>query len=97
MTAEPKKQIAFVLYPGLTPLDLIGPLQALSAVPRVDPSYEVMVVAETTEAVRSDSVISLAASHTFDDASAPYAIVVPGGGRPDAPRSWTQAARRLRH
>jgi transcriptional regulator GlxA family with amidase domain len=82
MTAETTKQIAFVLYPGLTPLDLIGPLQALSAVPRVDPSYEVMVVAETTEPVLSDSIISLAASHTFDDAPSPHAIVVPGGGDP---------------
>jgi hypothetical protein len=25
------KTIAFVLYPGLTPLDLIGPLQVMSA------------------------------------------------------------------
>ena len=31
------KQIAIVLYPGLTPLDLVGPLQALSAIPRVHP------------------------------------------------------------
>ena len=82
MTADATKQIAFVLYPGLTPLDLIGPLQALSAIPRVDPSYEVMVVAETTEPVLSDSIISLAASHTFDAAPSPYAIVVPGGGDP---------------
>ena len=82
MTTENNKQIAFVLYPGLTPLDLIGPLQALSALPRADPTYEVMVVAETIEPVLSDSVISLGASHTFDDAPTPYAIVVPGGGDP---------------
>src|SRR5687767_1226891 len=82
MTNTNKKQIAFVLYPGLTPLDLVGPLQALSAVPRVDSSYEVMVVAETAEAVLSDSIISLGPSHTFDDAAAPFAIVVPGGGDP---------------
>lgn len=82
MSAEAKKQIAFVLYPGLTPLDLIGPLQALSAVPRVDPSYEVMVVAETAEPVMSDSIVSLGPSHTFDDTPEPFAIVVPGGGDP---------------
>lgn len=82
MSAETKKQIAFVLYPGLTPLDLIGPLQALSAVPRVDPSYEVMVVAEAIEPVPSDSIICLGPSHTFDDAPSPYAIIVPGGGEP---------------
>ena len=82
MTADTKKQIAFVLYPGLTPLDLVGPLQALAAVPRVDPSYAVMVVAESTEPVLSDSIVSLGPSHTFDDAPAPHAIVVPGGGDP---------------
>ena len=82
MSTDGTKQIAFVLYEGLTPLDLIGPLQALSAVPRVDPSYEVMVVGETLDPVLSDSIISLAPSHTFDDAPAPFAIVVPGGGDP---------------
>jgi putative intracellular protease/amidase len=73
---------ALVLYPGLTPLDLIGPLQALSAVPHVDPTYEVMVVAETPDTVLSDSIISLGPSHTFDHAPSPFAIVVPGGGDP---------------
>jgi transcriptional regulator GlxA family with amidase domain len=82
MTTPATKQIAFVLYPGLTPLDLIGPLQALSPLARIDPTYEIMVVAEHLGPVLSDSVISLAPSHTFDDAPAPFAIVVPGGGEP---------------
>ena len=82
MPDAPTKQIAIVLYPGLTPLDLVGPLQGLSAIPRVDPSYEVMVVGETLDPVLSDSIISLAPSHTFDDATEPFAIVVPGGGDP---------------
>jgi transcriptional regulator GlxA family with amidase domain len=82
MSTDSKKQIAFVLYPGLTPLDLIGPLQALAPLPRVDPIYEVLVVAESRDAMTSDSVISLAPSHTFDDAPEPFAIVVPGGGAP---------------
>ena len=76
------KQLAFVLYPGLTPLDLIGPLQALVGVPRADSSFEVVVVAETWDAVETDSVIRLAASHTFDEVPEPYAVVVPGGGEP---------------
>jgi transcriptional regulator GlxA family with amidase domain len=76
------KQIAFVLYPGLTPLDLIGPLQALAPLSRIDPTFEVKVVAESEEAVPSDSVIGLKASHTFEDVPSPFAIVVPGGGEP---------------
>jgi transcriptional regulator GlxA family with amidase domain len=82
MTDGTTKQIALILYPGLTPLDLVGPLQGISAIPRVDPTYEVMVVGETLEPVLSDSIISLAPSHTFDDATSPFAIVVPGGGDP---------------
>lgn len=82
MPAGDRKQIAFVLYPGLTPLDMIGPLQALAPLPRIDPSFEVMVVGETRHAVPTDAVVTLAASHTFDDAPSPFAIVVPGGGQP---------------
>ena len=77
-----KKQIAFVLYPGLTPLDLVGPLQVLAGVPQADSSYEVVVVAESVGPVTSDSVVSLAPSHTFDQVPSPFAIVVPGGGEP---------------
>ena len=76
------KQIAFVLYEGLTPLDLIGPLQVLAALPRIDPTFEVVVVAETHLAVSTDAVVGLTPSRTFVDAPSPYAIVVPGGGDP---------------
>lgn len=77
-----KKQLAFVLYAGLTPLDLVGPLQALSAMPRVDPQFEVVVVAESLDVAWSDSVIGLAPTHTFDDVVSPFVVVVPGGGDP---------------
>ena len=80
--AGAKKQIASVLYPGLTALDLVGPLQALSPLARLDPTYEFVVVAENTDPVVSDSVVSLAPSHTFDEVPSPFAIVVPGGGEP---------------
>jgi transcriptional regulator GlxA family with amidase domain len=82
VSANDRKQIAFVLYPGLTPLDLIGPLQTLAPLPRIDPTFEVLVVAEHDDVVPTDAVIRLAASHTFADAPSPFAIVVPGGGQP---------------
>jgi transcriptional regulator GlxA family with amidase domain len=81
MTTADTKTIAFVLYPGLT-LDLVGPLQALSALPRIDPTFEVVVVGETTDVLPTDSVVKLAPSHTFDEVPSPFAIVVPGGGQP---------------
>jgi transcriptional regulator GlxA family with amidase domain len=76
------KQIAFVVYPGLTPLDIIGPLQALAPLSRIDPSYEIVVVAEERGVVETDSVVGLTPSHTFAEVPAPFALVVPGGGRP---------------
>ena len=82
MNPTDTKQIAFVLYPGLTPLDLIGPLQTLAPLPRIDPTFEVVVVGEHTDVVATDAVVKLAPSHTFDDARSPFAIVVPGGGQP---------------
>jgi len=81
MTSE-TKQIAFVLYEGLTPLDLIGPLQTLAPLPRIDPTFDVCVVAETRAALETDSLIRLAPSHTFAEVPNPFAIVVPGGGEP---------------
>ena len=82
MNPTDTKQIAFVLYPGLTPLDLIGPLQVIAPLPRIDPAYEVVVVAERLDMVPTDAVVRQAPSHTFDDAPYPFAIVVPGGGQP---------------
>jgi transcriptional regulator GlxA family with amidase domain len=82
MTTTDDKQIAFVLYPGLTPLDLIGPLQVLGALPRVDPTFEVAVVGETRDTVDTDAIVGLRPSHTFDEIPTPYAVIVPGGGEP---------------
>jgi transcriptional regulator GlxA family with amidase domain len=82
MTTADRKQIAFVLYPGITPLDLVGPLQALAPLPRVDPTFDVAVIAENRDVAPTDSVVGLAPSHTFDEIPSPFAIVVPGGGEP---------------
>ena len=76
------KDIAFVLYPGLTILDLVGPLQVLSALPLFDPEYRTVVLGEDTAAVPTDTPLGVAASHTFDEVPAPYAVFLPGGGVP---------------
>ena len=50
------KTVAFVLYPGLTPLDLIGPLQVMSGLEAVEEAlgspdrHHVVVVAERLDA-----------------------------------------------
>jgi transcriptional regulator GlxA family with amidase domain len=82
MAEEKKKTIAFVLYPGLTVLDLVGPLQVLSALAGAGLGYETVVVAERIEPLETDTPLSVTASHTFAEVSQPYAVVVPGGGTP---------------
>ncbi|HEX2052855.1 MAG TPA: DJ-1/PfpI family protein [Actinomycetota bacterium] len=81
MSADPKT-IAFVLYPGLTPLDLVGPLQAFGMLKLFTPEFDCRVVAGSVEPMDSDVPVRLSASATFDDVPNPFAIVVPGGAGP---------------
>ncbi len=79
MTDHATRTIAFVLYPGLTPLDMIGPLQVLKNLSAADPRYQVTVVGERIEPMISDLPVKLTPEKTFDDAPDPYIVVVPGG------------------
>jgi transcriptional regulator GlxA family with amidase domain len=76
------KTIAFVVYPGLTILDLIGPLQVLSQLSSFAPEYEVVTVAASSEPAPTDTPLSIVASRTFAEVPDPWAIVVPGGLEP---------------
>ena len=81
MTDE-QKTIAFVTYPGLTVLDLVGPLQVLSGLAQYDAKYRVVVVGKDTAAVPTDTPLRIAPDRTFAEEPAPFAIVVPGGTAP---------------
>jgi transcriptional regulator GlxA family with amidase domain len=72
-----ERVIAFVAYPGMTPLDLVGPLQVLNELGK---PYRVVVVAATKEPLATDVPLQLKPSHTFAEVPAPYAVLVPGGG-----------------
>tara|TARA_R110002110_G_scaffold219761_3_gene433753 strand:- start:86 stop:733 length:648 start_codon:yes stop_codon:yes gene_type:complete len=69
-------KIVMLAYPGMTPLDLMGPLQVFAYWPGV----ETEVVWKTTEPVPTDTGISLVPSHSFENASLqPDILFVPGG------------------
>jgi hypothetical protein len=53
MAAKEKKLIAFPVYPGLTPLDLIGPLTVLRNMGRTP--YRTVVVGERVEELVTDT------------------------------------------
>ncbi|MFC3577421.1 DJ-1/PfpI family protein [Streptomyces yaanensis] len=78
----PVKTIAFVQYPGLTPLDIVGPLQVFSVLSRHAPGYDTVVVGEQIEPMATDTPLSLVPSHTFETMPDPYALIVPGGTNP---------------
>jgi transcriptional regulator GlxA family with amidase domain len=77
-----QRLIAFVLYPGLTVLDLIGPLQVLTLLARWAPRYRPVVVGARREPVRTDVGVSMLPDRTFADVPHPAIVVVPGGGLP---------------
>ncbi|HEX6304282.1 MAG TPA: DJ-1/PfpI family protein [Anaerolineales bacterium] len=79
---EGKRTLAFVIYPGLTVFDLVGPLQTLTRFTRFAPQYETSVVAESIEPVESDDGLKFLPDKSFAEVPHPYALIVPGGGIP---------------
>lgn len=67
--------IAFVLYPDMTALDLIGPYDVLGHAPGVTPHF----VAATLDPVRCDAGLLITPTTTFASMDRADVIVVPGG------------------
>lgn len=86
-------QIAFVLYPQFTALDIVGPFQTLTDIPGVDACF----VAEHAGPVLDHTGhLALVATQTFAAVTAPDVIVVPGGmvaprGADDPVVAWIRA------
>lgn len=76
------KDIAFVVYQGLTPLDLVGPLQVFTALTLIAPQFRPVVVGETLDPVATDGPLKLVPDKTFAQVPSPFALIVPGGAAP---------------
>jgi transcriptional regulator GlxA family with amidase domain len=74
-----EKIVAFVLYPGLTPLDLVGPLQVFASLRKFAPQFRPVVVAERIAPLSSDIAVEMIADKTFAEVPHPAILVVPGG------------------
>ena len=77
-TPKPDKpaEIAMLVYPGMTALDLVGPQQVFGYLPGVN----VELVAKTRDLVKSDTGITIQPSKTFTDCADPVDILFVGGG-----------------
>jgi cyclohexyl-isocyanide hydratase len=73
-------QIGLLVFPGVTQLDLTGPVQVFSSAPETD----VHLVWKTLEPVASDGPIVLTPTRTFADCPPLDVICVPGGYGTDA-------------
>jgi len=69
-------QIAFLIYEGLTALDIIGPYEVFNQIPDAD----VRFVAKRSGSIRVDSgAFSIGVDHELADVQRPDVFVVPGG------------------
>src|SRR4051794_19897973 len=75
-----EKVLAFPVYPGVTPLDLIGPLTVLNTPGIGGTRYRTVVVGERAEPLATDTPLQLLPSATFAEVPNPWAVIVPGGG-----------------
>jgi len=72
-------KIVMLAYPGLTPLDLMGPLQAWS----MWPDAEIQVVWKTDAPIPTDTGMSIVPTHRFDNCfESPDILFAPGGTKP---------------
>lgn len=76
--AQQKKQLAYVIYPGINLLDLVGTFSVLNGL--LMAGYERFTVAETLQALDSDTVLGLVPDKLFSEVPRPNILVVLGGG-----------------
>ena len=79
MRGTEKKYLAFPAYPGVTPLDLVGPLTVLRNL-ALGTSYRTVVVGERMERLPTGARMGVVPAATFADVPAPFAVFVPGAG-----------------
>ncbi|HEY6746489.1 MAG TPA: DJ-1/PfpI family protein [Mycobacteriales bacterium] len=77
-----QRDIAFVLYPGLTVLDLVGPLQVLTMLQRLAPGFRTVTVWARREPVPTDVGVAVVPDRTFEEVPHPGIVLVPGGALP---------------
>src|SRR5438270_307264 len=86
-----KKTIAFVVYPGVSLLELVGNHTLLSSIMGLGPrmklraGYASVVVGERVEAIPTDTPMSIIPQKTFADVPQPEGLVVIGGGADTLP------------
>jgi transcriptional regulator GlxA family with amidase domain len=79
-----RRRIGFVIFDGITALDLVGPAEAFGCARKgstsaAEPAYEVVVLGLSGRACVSESGVRLSPDCRLDEAPALDTLVVPGG------------------
>ncbi|HEX6555595.1 MAG TPA: DJ-1/PfpI family protein [Ktedonobacteraceae bacterium] len=86
-----KKTLAYVVYPGISLLELVanrtllGGIMARGPLLKFQAGYDVVVVGERIEAIPTDTPMAIIPQKTFADVPQPDALVVIGGGADTLP------------
>jgi transcriptional regulator GlxA family with amidase domain len=81
--------VAFVLYPGLTLLDLVGPLQVFASLRQFNDQYRPVVVAERLEPMATDGPLTVIADRPSARSPTRRSCSSPAAVRPPS-RPWHQ-------
>lgn len=76
--ASQTKDLAFVIYPGLRLLDLVGSLSILMSL-SMGGGYRSVTVGERAESIPSDTPMNVIPPKTFQDVPNPAGLVIVGG------------------
>ena len=77
--SQRERQIAVVVYPGVRTLELVGTVSVLSGL-GLRTGFRTVTVGERREPLEADTPMKLVPESTFEEASEPFGILVPGGG-----------------
>jgi transcriptional regulator GlxA family with amidase domain len=74
-----KSQIAVVVYPGVSALELVGTVSVLGGL-GLETGFRTVTVAGNREPVDTNTPMKLVPESTFEEISQPFGILIPGGG-----------------
>ncbi|GAA1960809.1 GlxA family transcriptional regulator [Kitasatospora viridis] len=80
MTARPRR-VAFLVFDGVTMLDVTGPSEVLHQAGRLAPPYELVLVSPQGGPVTTSTGLALTGTVTAAEVGAPHTLVVAGGDR----------------
>lgn len=83
-TAAASRRIGFIVFPGITALDFVGPMDAFAAAgigkdDKKMPCYELITIGVNRGPIKGESGVEFRTHHTLESAPSCDTIIIPGG------------------